>query len=83
MANFYCVNCGYRATSVAGLTALICTKHPAGQNKGNHILYEGSEKAQYTCKYCGFKSATIATLTALICTRHPNGQNKGYHSPTL
>lgn len=83
MSNVYCINCGYKATSVSSLTNLSCPRHPNGPNKGKHILYEGSEKSQYTCKYCGYRSSSINSLTNLICPRHPNGANKGRHSPAL
>ena len=52
MANYYCMNCGTKATSVSSLTSLSCIRHPSG--KGKHQLYEGSEKSKYTCKYCGY-----------------------------
>lgn len=83
MSNFYCVNCGYKSSSVSTLTNLSCPRHPLGPDKGKHILYEGSEKSQYVCKYCGYKSPAINTLTNLSCSRHPNGSGKGRHSPAL
>lgn len=83
MFNFYCVNCGYKSSSVSTLTNLSCPRHPLGPDKGKHILYEGSEKSQYVCKYCGYKSPAINTLTNLSCSRHPNGSEKGRHSPAL
>ena len=83
MSNFYCINCGFKSNSVSSLTNLSCIRHPLGPGKGNHILYEGSEKAQYVCKYCGFKATSIAALTNLSCLRHPNGAGKGKHSPAL
>jgi len=52
-------------------------------NKGKHMLYQGSEKSQYTCKYCGTKATSISSLTASYCVRHPKGTNKGHHSPAL
>ena len=51
MANVYCKYCGNKAANVSGLTAMSCVKHPLGANKGKHVLYEGSEKSQYTCKH--------------------------------
>lgn len=83
MFNFYCVNCGYKSSSVSTLTNLSCPRHPLGPCKGKHILYEGSEKSQYVCKYCGYKSPAISTLTNLSCSHHPNGPGKGKHSPAL
>lgn len=83
MANYYCEYCGTKSSSVAGLTAGSCMKHPSGANKGKHKLYEGSEKSQYVCKYCGNKSSSIMGLTSASCMRHPNGANKGKHSPAL
>jgi len=83
MANYYCEYCGYKTSSVQQLTAVTCSRHPDGQNKGHHKLYEGGEKSQYVCKYCGYKASTIQQLTGGSCSRHPNGQNKGHHSPAL
>jgi DNA-directed RNA polymerase subunit RPC12/RpoP len=83
MANFYCKYCGTKSSSVSSLTSLSCSKHPLGSNKGKHVLYEGSEKPQYTCKYCGTHTSSISSLTALSCSRHPNGSNKGHHEPAM
>lgn len=83
MPNYYCENCGTKQNSVFSLTASKCTKHPNGSLKGNHKLYEGSEKSQYCCKYCGIKQNSIFSLTAGKCVRHPNGSLKGNHSPSL
>lgn len=83
MANFYCKYCGTKASSIASLTAINCSRHPLGANKGKHVLYEGSEKSQYACKYCGTKASSISSLTAINCTRHPNGSNKGKHEPAM
>ena len=83
MANFYCEYCGLKASSVSTLTSNKCTRHPNGFCKGNHKLYEGSEKSQYTCKYCGQNFRTIQALTGSRCTRHPNGYCKGNHAPAL
>ena len=82
MANFYCANCGTQRSSVSSLTGSSCSRHPLGANKGKHILYEGSEKSQYTCKYCGTNRSTISSLTAGSCHRHPDG-SRGKHSPAL
>lgn len=83
MAKFFCKYCGTFSSSVSGLTASSCFRHPLGPNKGKHVLYEGSEKAQYVCKYCGTKSSTISSLAACSCFRHPNGANKGKHEPAM
>lgn len=83
MANYYCEYCGAKSSSVSGLTAGSCSRHPNGPNKGKHKLYEGSEKSQYVCKYCGTKYSSLSGLTAGSCARHPNGPNKGKHSPAL
>jgi transcription elongation factor Elf1 len=83
MTNFYCEYCGTKSSSVSSLTAQSCGKHPLGNNKGKHKLYEGSEKSKYTCKYCGTSSSSIQSLTAQSCGRHPEGNNKGKHAPAL
>lgn len=83
MAKYYCEYCGYAASNVAALTVAKCPRHPEGMSKGNHKLYEGSEKSRYTCKYCGYSLATIAALTAARCPRHPKGMSKGNHSLAL
>lgn len=83
MPKFYCVNCGKEYTNVRNLTMSSCQMHFLGPNKGNHVLYEGSEKAQYTCKYCGKKYPSIRSMTWSPCQFHPKGPNKGNHSPAL
>ena len=83
MANFYCACCGANFSSVSSLTSNSCQRHPNGSNKGKHILYEGSEKSQYTCKYCGAKFSTLSSLTSNSCSKHPSGSNKGKHAPAL
>jgi hypothetical protein len=83
MANFYCKHCGIKASSISSLTSQSCGKHPNGNNKGRHELYEGSEKSQYFCKYCGQKHSSISSLTSQVCGKHPNGNNKGRHEPSL
>ena len=83
MNKFYCEYCGVSYASVRELTALTCQRHPDGQHKGRHKLYEGSEKSKYTCKYCGQQFPTISSMTALTCQRHPKGQHKGRHAPAL
>ena len=83
MAKFYCEYCGTSASSVASLTGGNCYRHPAGNGKGRHKLYEGIEKSQYTCKYCGQMASTISSLTGGNCYRHPLGNGKGRHAPAL
>lgn len=83
MSRFYCMYCGQDFHSVRQLTSSHCPRHPDGFCKGNHRLYEGEEKAEYTCKYCGQKFHSIRALTASHCPRHPNGFCKGNHSPAL
>ena len=83
MPKFFCVNCGKEYTSVRSLIMSSCQMHPLGSFKGNHILYEGSEKAQYTCKYCGKKYSSIRSMTWSPCQFHPKGSFKGNHSPAL
>jgi DNA-directed RNA polymerase subunit RPC12/RpoP len=81
--NYYCKYCGTKNSSLASLTASSCSRHPAGPNKGKHILYEGEEKSKYECKYCGTSNSNLASLTASSCSRHPLGPNKGKHEPAL
>lgn len=83
MSNFYCEYCGTKSSSISGLTAPSCHRHPLGASKGKHKLYEGSEKSQYSCKYCGTSASTIMGLTGNSCHRHPNGTGKGKHAPAL
>jgi transcription elongation factor Elf1 len=80
---FYCKYCGTSASSIASLTNNSCHRHPSGAGKGKHVLYEGSEKSQYTCKFCGTKASSIASLTNNSCSRHPSGPSKGKHEPAL
>ncbi len=83
MPKFFCEYCGTNSSSIEGLTANSCIRHPNGPSKGKHKLYEGNEKSQYSCKYCGTNSSSIQSLTANTCIRHPNGASKGHHSPAL
>lgn len=83
MANFYCEYCGTKSSSVSNLVAQPCYKHPDGNNKGKHKLYEGSEKKEYTCKHCGHKSSSISALVGQPCPKHPKGRNNGRHTPAL
>ena len=78
---YYCEYCGAARSSVATLTASLCSMHPNGSGKGRHKLYEGSEKEKYACKHCGAEFSTISVLSARACPRHPDGANKGRHSP--
>lgn len=36
IANYYCKHCGARFSSISGLTAQICPRHPNGNHKGRH-----------------------------------------------
>ena len=72
---FYCENCGAKFTSVRELTNNKCIR-----SKGNHKLYEGTEKKSYTCKHCGRKFPSIKELTANRCLKNPSGER---HSPAL
>lgn len=83
MAGFFCVYCGFKANSINTLTSMPCARHPLGQNKGKHVLYEGTEKTRYICKFCGFYANSIQALTSINCHKHPDGANRGRHSPTL
>ncbi len=83
MANYYCKYCGQKFSSVNSLTSHNCPRHPNGTFKGNHELYEGSEKSKYTCKYCGQIFSSISSMTDHNCPRHPDGTFKGKHSPAL
>lgn len=80
---FYCKYCGTNATSVSNLTLTSCPRHPNGPHKGKHVLYEGSEKSQYTCRYCGTHASSISNLVVPSCPRHPNGNHRGHHEPAL
>lgn len=83
MAEFYCKNCGYKASSVSNLTSHTCSRHPLGPNKVKCELYEGSVKSKYTCKYCGYSASSISSLTSHTCSKHPSGANKGKCSPAM
>jgi transcription elongation factor Elf1 len=83
MAKFYCEYCGDEQSSISWLVANRCHHHPNGALKGNHKLYEGGEKSQYTCKYCGTSYSSIRYLVANSCHRHPDGALKGKHAPSL
>jgi hypothetical protein len=49
-------------------------------NRGKHILYEGSEKAQYSCKHCGTKNSSFSALVHNSCSRNEEGK---YHEVAL
>lgn len=83
MSKFYCEHCGTTGSSVQGLTAKRCMRHPDGSLKGFHKLYEGTEKSRFTCKYCGNSNSSMMNLTSIGCLRHPNGPLKGKHKPAL
>lgn len=50
--------CGTSYNTVAGLTGASCSKSPTKKL----VLYEGSEKKQYSCQYCGSKINTISII---------------------
>ena len=79
----YCKHCGLQRPTVSSLVSGPCPRHPAGANKGRHVLYEGSEKARYSCRYCGLERPAISSLVAGTCVRHPAGSHKGRHEPAL
>ncbi|MBR5097437.1 MAG: hypothetical protein IK094_10075 [Treponema sp.] len=83
MANYYCEYCGHRASSVQALTSNKCPKHPDGQFKGCHKLYEGREKEKYMCKYCGKEYNNLESLTNNLCSRNPSDARIKYHAPAL
>jgi DNA-directed RNA polymerase subunit RPC12/RpoP len=83
MTNYYCEYCGHKSSNISNLTAGVCRKHPNGNMKGKHKLYEGNEKNKYTCKLCGSKNSSLAGLTSGMCRRHPDGNMKGNHQPAL
>lgn len=83
MGKLYCEYCGASYDNVRSLTSLSCPRHPLGQGKGKHKLYEGSEKSVYTCKYCGQRYPSIRSMVSVSCPRHPLGPGKGKHSPAL
>ena len=77
----YCKYCGESASNEQVLLNRWCPKHPSGQNKGKHALYEGGEKSEYVCVYCGEKYHSLRSLCNDWCNRHPNGQKRGKHNP--
>ncbi|MGL5958267.1 MAG: hypothetical protein ACRCZY_09615 [Phocaeicola sp.] len=83
MSTIYCEYCGHKFPNVRMLAGASCSRHPNGSNKGNHKLYEGTEKSKYTCKFCGKTFSSILAMVGGNCPYHPNGCNKGNHSPAL
>lgn len=81
MKSYYCEYCGTKYSSISTLTLNKCARHPNGIHKGQHKIYEGSEKSRYECKHCGTKFNSISTLTTGKCARHPKGANQGHHLP--
>ncbi len=79
----YCEYCGHKFPDIRLLTTASCVRHPNGSNKGNHKLYEGSEKTKYNCKYCGKQFSSILVMTGATCLHHPKGSHKGGHAPAL
>lgn len=78
MQNYYCVYCGAKYSAINLLTLNLCPRNPENP-RGNHKLYEGSEKPHYFCKYCGAKYPTIGMMTLNLCHKSPLGR----HSPAL
>lgn len=83
MANYYCEYCGHRFVDARQLVSATCPRHPDGNNRGRHKLYEGTEKSKYTCKYCGHTFSSIIQMVGGTCAYHPKGSNKGAHAPAL
>ena len=77
MDKFYCKCCGTSRSSVFQLTNSSCNNNPDGKH---HVLYEGSEKSEYTCKYCGTKRSTLFQLTSATCRQNPDSKS---HSPAI
>lgn len=80
---YYCEYCGHKFPNVHLLVSAPCPRHPLGENKGRHKLYEGGERSEYTCKYCGRKFRSIMEMTGGRCAFHPSGENRGRHAPAL
>ena len=77
MPNYLCKFCGTKMSSISALTTNSCSMNP---NKGKHVLYEGSEKAQYSCKHCGTKNSSFSALVHNSCSRNSDGK---YHEVAL
>lgn len=80
---YLCEYCGQKFSSVQSLSQMRCHRHPLGDSKGVHKLFEGGEKSKYICKYCGISNTSLDYLTLRRCNSHPNGTGKGYHEPAL
>jgi len=65
---YYCELCGAEYSNIESLTRDHCIKNGS---RGNHVLYEGSPKDEYTCKYCGTTSYSIRSLVNNRCIRRP------------
>ena len=74
-----CRYCGTQMSSVRGLVALQCPRHPLGMGKGKHAPFEGASRETFVCIHCGQKAGTLHALVSLQCPRHPNGPGKGRH----
>jgi len=83
----FCKLCGkkFRNAFLMLLPSQRCICASNGFCKGGHILYEGSEKDEYTCKYCGkvYKSLELMLSPAERCIASAKGFAKWPHSPAL
>ena len=48
-AEVTCKYCGQTRQSVQALVSAVCPRHPAGVNKGKHVLFEGVATNKFTC----------------------------------
>ena len=81
---YYCAYCGQSFKSVSELTRVaLCARHRDCPVRGNHKLYERTDKTVYICLYCGMEARTIDRLTSSTCVHHPKGHNRGHHEPAL
>ncbi|GHU56830.1 hypothetical protein FACS189442_5680 [Spirochaetia bacterium] len=76
MANTYCKWCGQKFPNVTQLSQGYCLKNPDGKK---HVLYEGSEKAEYECKHCGRKFGNLTLMSQVSCLKSPGKS----HEPRL
>ena len=83
MANYYYEYCRHLFVDARQLVSATCSRHPDGNNRGRHKLYEGTGKSKYTCKYCGHTFSSIMQMVGGTCAYHPKGSNKGAHAPAL
>ena len=83
MAKFFCKYCGQSFPSVQSLVQNLCLKNPAGKSGQPHVLYEGSEKTQYTCKFCGQRFSSIQSLVQNWCIKNPAGRTGHPHEVAL